>query len=229
MKEEFERTAQMFGEEAVEKLCRANVAVFGLGGVGGYAAEALARAGIGKISLIDGDRVAPSNINRQLIATNKTVGKYKADSFRDRIADINPDCDAVPYNIFFTEDQSELFDFSSFDYVVDCIDSVKDKLSIIRLSKEADTPVISAMGAGNKADPTMFCVSDISKTSVCPLAKAVRTRLRRMGIEHLKVVYSKEEPINPGSVVGSNSFTPGVMGLIIAGEVIKDIINFQNR
>lgn len=227
MKEEFERTVLMFGEESQGALCRSHVAVFGLGGVGGYAVEALARAGVGQLTLIDGDRVARSNINRQLIATGKTVGKFKADSFLERIAEINPDCRAVAVNSFFTPESSGEFDFTRFDYVIDAIDSVKDKVEIIEMCHKAGIPVISAMGAGNKADPTRFEVSDIYKTSVCPLAKAVRSRLRQKGIDKLKVVYSREEPINPRRTVGSNSFTPGVMGLIIAGEVIKDIIGLE--
>ncbi len=224
MKEEFERTALMFGEDAVAKLQSSHVAVFGLGGVGGHAVEALARAGIGELTLCDGDVVSKSNINRQLIATLDTVGEYKAEAFRDRISHINPDCRVVTVNSFFTGENADSFDFSRFDYVVDAIDSVNDKIGIICKAKASDVPVISAMGAGNKTDPSRFEVTDISKTSVCPLAKAVRTRLRKLGIEHHKVVYSKEEPHHTGSVVGSNSFTPGVMGMIIAGEVIKDII-----
>lgn len=224
MKEEFERTALMFGEDAVTMLQSAHVAVFGLGGVGGHAAEALARAGVGKLTLIDGDRVSPSNINRQLIAVHSTVGNFKGDAFALRISDINPDCTVITRNEFFSDGAYDLFDFAGFDYVVDAIDSVRDKVELICRAKAADVPIISAMGAGNKVDPTRFEVSDIYKTSVCPLAKAVRVKLRQRGIDSLKVVYSKEEPYKNGSVVGSNSFTPSVMGLIMAGEVIKDII-----
>ena len=222
MKEEFERTALMFGEDGVERLKSARVALFGLGGVGGHCAEALARAGIGNLTLIDGDVISLSNLNRQIIALHSDAGEYKGDAFRKRIADINPDCNVTVINEFFTEESD--FDFSGFDYVIDAIDSVKDKIELICRAKGAGVPVISAMGAGNKVDPSRFEVADISKTSVCPLAKAVRVKLRQRGIEHLKVVYSKEEPFHSGSVVGSNSFTPGVMGMIMAGEVIKEVI-----
>ncbi len=224
MKEEFERTALMFGEDAFGKLSGAHVAVFGLGGVGGHAVEALVRAGIGSLTLVDGDKVSRSNINRQLIATRKTVGMYKGDAFAERISEINPDCRLNIINRFYSSGSSDSFDFSSYDYVLDAIDSVRDKLSLIYTAKAAGIPIISAMGAGNKADPTRFEVTDISKTSVCPLAKTIRTNLRKLGIDSLKVVYSKEEPINPGRTVGSNSFTPGVMGMIMAGEIIKDLI-----
>ena len=224
MKEELERTVLLFGDCAVENLKKSHVAVFGLGGVGGHTVDALARAGVGKLSLVDGDTVSLSNINRQLIALHSTVGNFKGDAFKTRIADINPDCEVTVKNEFFAEDSYSFFDFSGFDYVVDAIDSVRDKVELICRVKAAGVPIISAMGAGNKVDPTRFEVSDIYKTSVCPLAKAVRTALRQRGIDSLKVVYSKEEPYKTGSVVGSNSFTPSVMGLIMAGEVIKDLI-----
>ncbi len=235
MREQDIRTAMMLGEEGVERLRAARVAVFGIGGVGGYAAEALARSGVGEMHLVDADRVSLSNINRQIIATHKTVGQYKTEAARDRILEINPDAHVFCYNVFFGEDNSSLFDFSSFDYVVDCIDSLSSKILLITLAKEAGCEIISAMGAGNKLDPTRFQVADISKTEVCPLARAVRIALRKKGINHLKTVYSKEPPavISPESdaekcdgrsAPGSISFVPSVMGLIMAGEVIKDIV-----
>ena len=214
----------MLGAEAVEKLKKAHVAVFGVGGVGGFTTEALCRAGIGKISLIDSDRVAVSNINRQIIATHSTVGKYKTEAMRDRIKDINPDCEVVIYNQFYSEETPVSLD--GVDYVADCIDSVKSKLHLISEATKGEVKVISSMGAGNKLDPTRFTVSDISKTHTDPLAKVIRTELRKRGINHLKVVFSDEPPINPGGerTPGSVSFVPSVVGLIIAGEIIKDII-----
>lgn len=230
MKEQHSRTAMLIGESGVEKLNRAHVAVFGVGGVGGYAVEALARAGIGKITLVDSDRVAESNINRQIIATHNTVGQYKTEAMRDRISSINPDCEVICHSVFFDENTKADFDFSEYTYVVDAIDSLSAKLELIASAKEKNTPIISAMGAGNKLDPTAFEVSDIAKTTVCPLARAVRLGLRKRGINHLKVVYSKEDPVvknntdeNGNHVPASISFVPSVMGLIIAGEVIKDI------
>ena len=221
----------LIGKESVEKLASARVAVFGVGGVGGYATEALARAGVGHIDLIDSDKVALSNINRQIIATHQTVGQYKTEAARDRIATINPDCTVKCFNLFFDAESKENFTFSNYDYVIDAIDSMTAKIELIASAKEAGTPIISAMGAGNKLDPTMFEVADISKTTVCPLARAVRVALRKRGINHLKVVYSKEEPVvknnvdeDGNRVPASISFVPSVMGLIIAGEVIKDLI-----
>ena len=227
----------LLGAEGVSRLAAARVAVFGVGGVGGYAAEALARAGVGHIDLIDSDRVAVSNINRQIIATHETIGMYKTEAMRDRIASINPETSVGCYNIFFNEDTKGNFDFSSYDYVIDAIDSLSAKVELIASVKESDSKIISAMGAGNKLDPTMFEVSDISKTTVCPLARAVRTALRKRGINHLKVVYSKEPPVIPPEVSdgerkrvpASISFVPSVMGLIIAGEVIKDIARGENK
>lgn len=225
------RTEMLLGEEGVNRLSQARVIVFGVGGVGGYAVEALARAGIGHIELVDSDRVSVSNINRQIIATHSTVDMYKTEAMRDRILSINPDATVVCHSVFFDEGNKESFDFSSYDYVIDAIDSLSAKIELIASASEAKTPIISAMGAGNKLDPTMFEVSDISKTTVCPLARAVRIALRKRGINHLKVVYSKEAPVIPPEledgvkkrVPGSVSFVPSVMGLIIAGEVIKDI------
>ncbi len=221
----------LLGADGVERLRAARVAVFGVGGVGGYAVEALARAGVGHIELIDSDRVSLSNINRQIIATHETVGIYKTEAMRQRILSINPQAEVVCHNVFFDEKCKDVFDFSAYDYVIDAIDSLSAKIELIASAHSAGTPIISAMGAGNKLDPTRFEVSDISKTTVCPLARAVRITLRKRGINHLKVVYSKEDPvvtpeISDGEkrrVPGSISFVPSVMGLIIAGEVIKDI------
>ena len=230
MKEQPIRTAMLIGEDAVTRLERAHVAVFGIGGVGGYATEALARAGVGRLTLIDSDRVAESNINRQIIATHNTVGMYKTDAMRERILSINPDCQVICHSVFFDENNKSDFDFSSYDYVIDAIDSLSAKVELIASAKEAGCEIISAMGAGNKLDPCAFEVSDISKTTVCPLARAVRLALRKRGINHLKVVYSREEPVvknnldeNGNRVPASISFVPSAMGLILAGEVIKDI------
>ncbi len=223
------RTELMLGKGGVERLSQAHVAVFGIGGVGGFAVEALARAGVGSLTLVDSDVVSASNINRQIIALNSTVGKSKVEIMRERIHDINPECKVYIHKLFFSQQTKELFDFKKYDYVIDAIDSVKSKLDLISFVREADTPIISAMGAGRKLDPTAFEVSDIKKTSVCPLARAVRVALKKRGIEHLKVVYSKEPPtdLTPcedgHTVPGSVSFVPSVMGLILASEVIKDI------
>lgn len=230
--EQNSRTEMLLGEGSVEKLKRSRVAVFGVGGVGGFAVEALARAGVGSIDLIDSDRVSLSNINRQIIATRDTLGEYKCDAAKSRILSINPECSVTVHNLFFDVGAKEIFDFTKYDYVVDAIDSLGAKIELIASAKAAQTPIISAMGAGNKLDPTRFEVSDISKTEVCPLARAVRTSLKKRGIYHLKVVYSKELPVIPHEVSdgvkrrvpGSVSFVPSVMGLIIAGEVIKDIV-----
>ena len=231
MNEQHSRTEMMLGADGVEKLINSRVIVFGVGGVGGYAVEALARAGVGHIELVDSDQVSLSNINRQIIATHNTVGMYKTEAMRERILSINPQCTVVCHNVFFDENCGDVFDFSRFDYVIDAIDSLSAKIELIALAHSAGTKIISAMGAGNKLDPTLFEVSDISKTTVCPLARAVRIALRKRGINHLKVVYSKEPPVLTPEVSdgvkkrvpGSISFVPSVMGLIIAGEVIKDI------
>lgn len=231
MNEQHSRTEMMLGIEGVSRLFAAKIAVFGVGGVGGYAVEALARAGIGQIDLVDSDRVSLSNINRQIIATHNTIGMYKTEAMKERILSINPEAKVVCHNIFFDESTKVFFDFSSYDYIVDAIDSLGAKVELIASAHQAGTPIISAMGAGNKLDPTGFEVSDISKTTVCPLARAVRIALRKRGINHLKVVYSKEPPVNTPEVSdsekrrvpGSISFVPSAMGLIIAGEVIKDI------
>lgn len=228
MKEEFSRSARLLGDAGIERLGRARVAVFGVGGVGGYAVEALARSGVGTLDLIDADTVSLSNINRQIIALHSTVGKYKVDAARERVLDINPDAAVNTYNIFFTEENRSLFDFSKYDFVIDAIDSVKSKCALIEAAVLAGAPIISSMGAGNKLDPTRFEISDISKTSVCPLARVMRRELRARGINHLTVVYSQEEPLRgarggerrtPGSV----AFVPSVAGLIIASEVVRQL------
>lgn len=230
MKNQFERTEMLLGKKAVEKLKKSRVAVFGIGGVGGHIAEALVRAGIGEIDVIDRDVVSVSNINRQIIALNSTVGLPKTEVFKKRALDINPDVKVNCHNVFFMPDTSDMFDFSKYDYVADAIDTVTGKIEIIMKAQEAGVKVISSMGTGNKLDPTLFEVTDIYKTSVCPLARVMRRELKNRGVKHLKVVYSKEEAIktniteNGKAVPGSISFVPSVAGLIIAGEIIKDLI-----
>ena len=231
MNEQHSRTEMLIGTDGVAKLASARVAVFGVGGVGGYAAEALARAGVGSIDLIDSDVVSLSNINRQIIATHLTLGMYKTEAMRDRIMSINPEARVKCHNVFFDEGSKNSFDFGSYDYVIDAIDSLSAKVELIATAKASDCEIISAMGAGNKLDPTRFEVADISKTTVCPLARAVRIALRKRGINHLKVVYSKEPPAvvsetaegEKKRVPASISFVPSAMGLILAGEVIKSI------
>ena len=234
MKEnQFERTALLLGKASVEKLAEKRVAVFGVGGVGGFVCEGLVRAGIGAIDIVDKDTVALSNLNRQLIALHSTVGKNKVDVLEERLKDINKNLIIKKYKCFFLPETSETFDFREYDYVVDAIDTVTGKIELILKAKEAGVPIISAMGAGNKLDPTAFQVSDIYKTSVCPLARVMRRELKKRGVEKLKVVYSKEEPIKPQFeegeevVPGSVSFVPPVVGLIIAGEVVKDLIRVE--
>lgn len=234
MPNQFSRTELLLGKEAVEKLSKSRVAVFGVGGVGGYTVEALVRSGLGNIDIIDNDTVSLTNLNRQIIALHSTVGKYKVDVLSDRIKDINPNCNVKTYKLFYTHETADKFDFSNYDYVVDAIDTVKGKIELVLQAKEAGTPIISSMGAGNKLDPTAFEVSDISKTSVCPLARVMRYELRKRGVNHLKVVYSKEAPIIPKEcdeetsgrrqIPGSTAFVPSAAGLVIAGEVIKDLI-----
>jgi len=212
-------------------LHNAKVAVFGVGGVGGYVVEALARSGVGGLTLIDPDRVSESNINRQIIALSSTVGQYKTHAAKARVMDIHPDCKVETLEIFYSPDVTD-FDFSPFDYVVDAVDTVSAKLAIIERAKNANIPVISSMGAGNKLDPTLFEVSDIAKTSVCPLARVMRRELKKRGIDHVKVVYSKEEPLparavdeeSGKAIPASIAFVPSVVGLIIAAEVVKDLI-----
>lgn len=232
MREEFERSALLLGEDAIEMLSHVTVAVFGIGGVGGHAVEALARCGIGRLVLVDGDTVAKSNLNRQIIATQSTLGLQKTEAARTRILDINPECEVITYPLRYSAQTRDKFDFSEYDFVIDAIDDVEAKLDIIMRADNAGVGIISAMGAANKLDPTKFRVSDIYKTQVCPLARAVRTRLKRLGIKKLKVVYSEEEPARKreaGAPVGSLSFVPSVMGLIIAGEAIKDILANNRR
>ena len=227
--EQFSRTAALLGAEAVEQLKGKRVAVFGIGGVGGYVVEALARSGVGALDLIDADRVSVSNINRQIIALHSTVGQYKTEAAAARVKDIFPACEVKTYNLFYSP-ECDAFDFGAYDYVVDAVDSVAAKLALVENCKKANTPIISSMGAGNKLDPTRFEVADLSKTSVCPLARVMRRELKKRGIEHLKVVYSKEEPL-PSAVdeqgkpaPASIAFVPSVVGLIIAGEVVKDLV-----
>lgn len=236
MNERFSRTELLFGADAMTKLNASRVAVFGVGGVGGYVVEALARSGVGTLDLIDSDTVCESNINRQIIATQSSIGRYKVDVAAERVADINPDAAVNTYRTFFLPETADEFDFSSYDYIVDAIDTVAGKVGLAVHAEASGVPIISSMGAGNKADPTMFEVADIYKTSVCPLARAMRTELRRRGIKKLKVVYSKEPPITPAyspspvpgkrQMPGSTAFVPSVAGLIIAGEVVKDLIGY---
>lgn len=237
---QFSRTELLYGEEAMRKLAASRIAVFGIGGVGGYVVEALVRSGVGTLDIIDDDKVCMSNLNRQIIATRETIGRYKVDVAEERIHDINPDCVVNAHKTFFLPETQDQFDFSEYDYVVDAIDTVAGKLAIIEKAKKAGTPVISSMGAGNKINPAMFEVSDIYKTTICPLAKVIRHECRKRGIDSLKVVYSKEMPIKPledtgcsqevaenrtkrRATPGSTAFVPSVVGLIIAGEVINDI------
>ena len=224
MAEVFSRTELLIGSDKLDKLRNAHVIIFGVGGVGGYVTEALARSGVGYIELVDKDTVSESNINRQIIALHSTIGKYKTEVMRDRIKDINPDAEVVVRNCFYLPETANDFDFTKYDYVVDAVDTVTAKLSIIVEADKAGTPVISSMGAGNKMDPTRFQVADIYKTSVCPLAKVMRRELKKRGIRKLKCVYSTEEPVINARTPGSIAFVPSVAGLIIAGEVIKDII-----
>ena len=249
---QYSRTELIFGKEAMEKLAASRVAVFGIGGVGGFTVEALARTGVGEIDLIDDDRVCLTNINRQIIATRKTIGQYKVDVAGERIAEIDPDIKVNKFKTFFTPETADQFDFSKYDYVVDAIDTVTGKIALVMNAAAAGVPIISSMGAGNKVDPTAFEVTDIYKTSVCPLAKVMRRELKKRGVRKLKVVYSKEEPIPPScdmanscrtncicppgtarkcterrQIPGSCAFVPSVVGLIIAGEVIKDITGFK--
>lgn len=223
----------LIGSDAVEKLGKSRVAVFGLGGVGGYVVEALARSGVGALDIIDSDRVAPSNINRQIIATRDTIGEKKTGVMERRILSINPECAVTPYDIFYLPSTKDIFDFTSYDYVVDAIDTVTGKLQLIEEAERTHTPIISSMGAGNKLDPTLFRVADIYSTSVDPLSRIIRGECRKRGIRKLKVVYSTEKPLTPRfeeegatkrSTPASISFIPSVCGLIIASEVIKDLI-----
>mgnify|MGYP003295680367 FL=1 len=234
MQEQLSRTEMLIGTEGLEKLKNARVAVFGIGGVGGYVVEALARSGVGAFDLIDSDTVALSNLNRQIIATRDTIGKYKTEVMRDRIHSICPETQVEVHNCFYLPETREQFDFTKYDYVVDAVDTVTAKIDLIMSAKEAGVPVISSMGAGNKMNPAMFEVADIYKTSVCPLAKVMRRELKKRGVNRLKVVYSKEEAIKRETeerkpVPGSIAFVPSVAGLIIAGEVVKDLIEWNNK
>ena len=243
MLNQFSRTELLLGKSSMERLSKCRVAVFGIGGVGGYVCEALARSGIGVFDLIDDDKVCLTNINRQIIATSKTVGRYKTDVMRERILDINPDAVVNTYQCFFLPENASDFPFDKYDYVVDAIDTVTAKIELVMQCQKAGVPIISAMGAGNKLDPTKFRVADIFKTQMDPLAKVMRRELKKRGVKKLKVVYSEEEPVipvedmtesmadceseRPGtkrrSIPGSTAFVPSVAGLIIAGEVIKDL------
>ena len=230
---EFSRTELLLGAESMEKLQKARVAVFGVGGVGGYVVEALARSGVGQLELIDRDVVSLTNINRQIIALHSTIGKYKVDVARDRVLDINPGAQVNVYRTFYLPENAEQFDFTRYDYVVDAIDTVAGKLMLVKQAWAAGTPIISSMGAGNKLDGAAFQVADIYETSVCPLAKVMRRELKKCGIPHLKVVYSREIPMTPGvndsvdasrrQTPGSVAFVPPVAGLLLAGEVIRDL------
>lgn len=249
MLNQFSRTQLVFGADNMERLKNARVAIFGIGGVGGYTVEALARSGVGTFDLIDDDKVCLTNINRQILATRKTVGKYKVDVARERIIEINPEAKVNTYKMFYLPETKDQFHFEDYDYVVDAIDTVTGKIQLVLQAQEAGTPIISSMGAGNKINPAQFEVADIYKTSVCPLAKVMRRELKKRGIKKLKVVYSKEKPIKPvedmsiscrkhcicppgtvrkctqrRDIPGSTAFVPSTVGLIIAAEVIKDIL-----
>ena len=224
IREEEVRTAAVLGGGACDKLHSSRVAVFGVGGVGGYVCEALARAGVGQIDVFDGDVAALSNLNRQIIALHSTVGLPKVEVMKNRILDINPECKVSANKVFFKPENSESFDFSVYDYVIDAVDDVDAKIEIIVKAKAAGVPVISSMGTAKKLDPTAFKVADIYKTSVCPLAKVVRKKLRERGVKDCKVVFSDESPAECGEVLGSVPFVPPIAGFTIAGEVIKDLI-----
>ena len=246
---QFSRTELLLGKEAMEKLQNSRVAVFGIGGVGGYVCEALARSGVGAFDLIDDDKVCLTNLNRQIIATYKTIGKYKTDVMKERILDINPKADVRVHKCFFLPENADEFPYEDYDYMVDAVDTVTAKISLVMKAQEKHIPIISSMGAGNKLDGSQFKVADIYKTKVCPLAKVMRRELKKRGVKKLKVVYSREEPIKPvedmaiscrsncicppgakhkcterRAIPGSVAFVPSVVGLIIAGEVVKDLI-----
>ena len=254
MLNEFSRTELLIGKEAMQRLYGARVAVFGIGGVGGYVVEALARSGVGAFDLIDDDKVCLTNINRQIIATRKTIGKYKVDVMEERVHSINPEAQVTVHKCFYLPETADQFDFTQYDYVVDAVDTVTAKLEIIMRAKEAGVPVISCMGAGNKLDPTQFHVADIYKTTMCPLAKVMRRELKKRGVKKLKVVYSEEQPTRPledmsiscrancicppgaehkcterRDIPGSVAFVPSVAGLIIAGEVVKDLAGIKKK
>lgn len=226
MSEAFSRTQMLLGEEGVARLAAARVAVFGVGGVGGYATEALVRSGIGEIDIFDNDKVSVSNLNRQIIATTETIGQYKVDVMKERAASINPKIKVNAHNCFFMPDNADEYDFSVYSYIIDAIDTVTGKIEIIMRAAAAGVPVISCMGAGNKLDASQFEVADIYSTSMCPLARTMRRELKKLGIDRLKVVYSKEKPISHsggGHTPGSVAFAPAAAGMIAAGEVVRDI------
>ena len=233
MPEEFSRSALVLSDDSLKKLSSSRVIVFGLGGVGGYVVEALARTGIGHFDLVDNDEVSLTNLNRQIYALHSTVGKDKVDVAADRVLDINPNCIVTKHKIFYLPETADKINLSDYDYIVDCIDTVSAKLELVMRAKEANVPIISSMGTGNKLDPSKLKIADISKTSVCPLARVMRQELRKRGIYHLKCVFSTEEPatvsIDSGSrhVPGSVAFVPSVAGLMLAGEVIKDLIRSE--
>ena len=238
MSEQFLRTEMLLGSDAIQKLQNARVAVFGLGGVGGYVVEALARSGVGSLDLIDSDRVSVSNLNRQILATHSTVGMLKVDAARNRVLDINPECQVKIWPVFYTPDTADTFDFTQYDYIVDAIDTVTGKLALVERARAAGTPIICCMGTGNKLDASAFQVADISKTTMCPLARVMRRELAKRGIRHLKVVYSQEEALTPTGweaeaaalgkrqIPGSVAFVPGAAGLLLAGEVVRDLAGF---
>ena len=239
MLEQFLRTEMLLGSEALTRLQSARVAVFGLGGVGGYVVEALARSGVGSLDLIDSDTVSVSNLNRQILATHSTVGMLKVDAARQRVQDINPACNVKTWPVFYTPDTADSFDFTQYDYIVDAIDTVTGKLALVERAKAAGTPIICCMGTGNKLDASAFQVADISKTTMCPLARVMRKELSKRGIRHLKVVYSQEEALTPTGweeeaaalgkrqIPGSVAFVPGAAGLLLAGEVVRDLAGFS--
>lgn len=251
---QFSRTELLLGKDAMDRLANARVAVFGIGGVGGYVCEALVRSGVGSFDLIDDDKVCLTNLNRQIIATRKTVGKYKTEVMKERILDINPDADVRIHNCFFLPENADEFSFEEYDYVVDAVDTVTAKIALVMKAKEHDVPIISSMGAGNKLDGSQFRVADIYRTKVCPLAKVMRRELKKRGVKKLKVVYSEEQPVTPiedmaiscktncicppgaqhkcterRAIPGSVAFVPSVAGLIIAGEVVKDLVKQENK
>ena len=236
MLNQFSRTQLLYGAEAMEKLASSRVAVFGIGGVGGYVVEALARSGVGAIDIVDNDKISASNLNRQIIALTSNIGQLKVDVAQKRMLDINPNLKIKKYDVFYTSETRNMFDFGEYDYIIDAIDTVAGKISLIEESKKYNIPIICSMGAGNKLDPTSFKVADISKTSVCPLARVIRLELKKRNIKDVKVVYSTEPPITPlksdeisskRQIPGSIAFVPSVAGLVIAGEVVRDLIKLR--
>lgn len=235
MEDFLQRTKMLLGEEAVKRLASSHIAVFGLGGVGGHVCEALARSGVGAMDLIDADIVAESNLNRQIIALRSTIGRDKVEVMRERLLDINPDLQIRTHKTFFLPETAEEFDFAAYDYVIDAIDTVAGKIELAVRCTKSGTPLIASMGTGNKLHPECFQIADIYETSVCPLARVMRTQLRKRGVKQLKVLYSKEPPLTPciaengGRVPGSTAFSPSVAGLLIASEVVRDLIDWTDR